>query len=213
MSDKKDTNTLIDDLAGDLQPVKTVLNPFVYISPWIVLAIAYLAGVVHFLGVRMDFKNKIHEPAFMFEFGLAGLIAVFAAYAAGWLAIPDMRDKKWLLTVPTTMFGVFMFWIICEIIGEGFLVLEVSWHHCFSDALLMAFVPIMTLSLLVRKGATTRPGWMAFMSVLSVSAMGWITLRITCMADDIGHTMLFHFLPFVLVAAVIGTLARRLYRW
>ena len=54
---------------------------------------------------------------------------------------------------------------------------------------------------------------MAFMCVLSVGALGWIALRLTCGAANTGHTLLFHFLPFVAMAALLGALARRLYRW
>lgn len=213
MDNEQDTEKLIDELAGELKPVKRVLNPLIYISPWIVIALAYLAGVIHFLGVRMDIEEKLAQSEFLFEFGLSSAISLFAAYAAGFLAIPDMREKKWLLTVPTTLFGVFMFWILTKAIADGFTVPGFHWHHCFSDALLMAFVPIATLSLLIRKGATTKPGWMAFMSILAVGGMGWMAMRISCMDDDIGHTMIHHFMPFVLIAVLLGVLARRLYRW
>ena len=206
-------NSLIDDLAEDLEPVKGVMNPLALITPWIIVVVAYIVGVVHFLGIRMDWREKMAEAPFLFEMGMAGLIAVSAAYVAGWLAIPDMREKKWLLAIPVTLFGAFLFWVGCLAFVNGLSPAEFSWHSCFSDALLMAFVPIASLSLLVRRGATTKPLWLAFMSILSVGAIGWMSLRLTCPADDITHTLLFHFMPFVLLAAVMGALARRLYRW
>ncbi len=213
MADEKDIEALIDDLSGELKPVELLAHPFLRVTPWIIIAFAYLAGVIHFLGLRMDLGDKLHEAPFVFELGLAGFIAVTGAYCAGWLSIPDSRGQKWLVIIPSTMFAVFMFWIACKTASEGFLLPEMHWHHCFSDALLMGFVPIATLSMLVRRGATTNPGWLAFMSILSVGALGWLALRITCGDDSAGHTMIFHFLPFVLFAAMLGALARRLYRW
>ncbi|MCB9991799.1 MAG: DUF1109 domain-containing protein [Rhodospirillales bacterium] len=213
MSGEKDIDTLIDDLSADLSPVKRIFKPFLWVSPWFVVAMAYLGGVINFLGLRMDLSTKIHEMPFIFEMGLTGMIAVSAGYSAGWLAIPDMREQRWMLAVPTTFFAVFMLFILSAVITSGVHIESLSWHHCFSDALLMAVVPISTLMLLLKRGATTHPYWMSFMSVLSVGALGWASLRLTCPADHLGHTLLFHFLPFILCAVVLGSLARRIYRW
>lgn len=213
MAEDKDIDALIDNLSAELKPVKGMFHPILYISPWVIVALAYLTGVIHFLGLRMDWVQRLQEAPFLFEMLLSLLISVSAAYTAGWLAIPDMRERQWLLAVPVSLFAVFMLWIGCLLAAEGFTMPKISWHHCFSDALLMGFVPVATLSLLVRRGATTRPGWMAFMCILAVGALGWMALRLTCGSVDTGHTLVFHFLPFVLAAALLGALARRLYRW
>lgn len=209
----KGTEELIADLSADLRPVKCVLRPAARITPWLVIVGAYMVGVVHFLGLRMDWRDKLHDKTFDYEMILACVLCVFSAYAAGWLTVPDMRGRQWILSVPVTLLGAFMLLIVCQAVSEGAAFPALSWHHCFSDALLMGFVPIASLSVLVQGGATTRPLWMAGMSVLAVGAAGWIAQRMTCPADTVGHTMLFHFLPLVLLACVIGALARRLYRW
>lgn len=213
MNDRKDTESLIDELSGRLTPVKPAPHPVQVISPWVIIAVAYLAGVVHFLGVRMDIADRLGEGAFLFEMVLTGAIAVSAAYCAGWMAIPDMRGQSWMMAVPVTLFGVFLLWTVCQMAESGLSIRDVSWHHCFSDAMLMGFVPIATLVMLVKRGATTRPCALAFMSVLSASALGWGALRITCMSESAGHILMLHFLPFVLAAALMGALARRLFRW
>lgn len=209
----KDIEALIEELTDNLSPVKSVLRPVALITPWLLVGLAYVAAVLHFLGIRMDWRDKLAETAFVFEMGLAGLIAVISAYVAGWLAVPDMRAKQWLLAVPATLFLCFMLWVMCALITEGSVSFQFDWRHCFSSALLMAFIPVASLTLLARRGATTRPGWMAFVSILAVGAIGWITLRLTCTADNIGHTMALHFLPYILLAVLLGALARRLYRW
>ncbi len=213
MAEDKNMDALIDELSAELEPVSRFAHPFARISPWIIIAVAYISGVIHFLGIRMDIGKKLGEASFLFEMGLTGLIAIFAAYVSGWLTIPDMREQRWMLAVPTSLFAVFMLFIGAHVVAEGITMPAISWHHCFSDALLMGVVPIAMLSVLVRRGATTRPLWLAFMSTLSVGAMGWAAMRITCPSDMIGHTMMFHFLPFILFAVLLGVLARRLYRW
>ena len=214
MSDEeKNIDSLIDDLSEDLKPVRKLWHPFLMISPWLIICMAYLAGVIHFLGIRMDIEEQLSDLAFVFEMSLVVTIALSAGYTAGWLAIPDMRGQKWMLSVSSTLFGVFLLWNISHIITSGMLIPEIHWHHCFSDAMLMGFVPVAVLSILVRKGTTTRPGWMAFMSSLSIGAMGWGAMRITCGAEHTGHLLLYHFFPYILIAVILGVLARKIYNW
>lgn len=212
-ANQKSTEALIESLSQDLGPVKRLFSPFWVITPWLLIALAYLAGVVHFLGVRMDFTDKLSEPDFVFEMSLILSIAVTAGYCSGWLAIPDMRDKQWMFAVPVSLFGAFVLYMGAHFVTEGISFAHMHWHHCFSNALLMAFVPVALLSLLVRRGATTRPRRLAFMSTLSVGALGWGASRITCMEDNASHTFFTHFLPFILLATLLGLLARRIYRW
>ncbi len=62
-------------------------------------------------------------------------------------------------------------------------------------------------------GAATHPVRMAIMNILAAGGLGYVTLRFSCLVDDIGHTCVYHLLPFVVAGAVLGLLARWLYRW
>lgn len=212
----KTTDSLIDSLTDDLKPVKRLLHPYARILPWIFVAIVYLAGIANFLGIRMDIMDKLHEAPFLFEMVLASLIAITGAYAAGLSTIPDMRSQQWFMAVPATQAGIFLIFVICTLIAEGtdhHSLPRLAMHHCFSDGLLIAFVPIIMLILLVKRGATTHPNLSSFMSILSVGALGWMTLRLTCGSDNLGHMFLHHFGPYLLLGIILGLLARRLYRW
>ncbi len=206
--------SLIDDLSSGLQPVRPLHHPVVRILPWIVLAVAYVTGLSHFLGLRFDLIEKMGHSAFLFEMGLVFSIAVTAAFATGWLAIPDMREQKGVLAIPTALFSVFIFWLVVQTYVEGLhMPATINWNHCVEDALLMGAFPVAALVFFSRRGATTRPGWMAFMSILAVGALGWIGLRFICAVDVVGHTGLYHFIPFVFVGGLLGALARKVYRW
>lgn len=212
-AEQESTEEFIERLSEDLKPVKHIFSPVWTVTPWLIVVLGYLAGVVHFLGLRMDWEEKLAAPEFLFELSLTFSIAVSAGYCAGWMAVPDMREKNWMQAVPLTLFGAFLLYMLCHIVPEGMSVPHLQWHHCFSDAILMAFVPIAALSILVKQGATTRPRMLSLMSVLAVGALGWGALRLTCMQDDVAHTLFYHFIPFIIFAVLVGVLARRLYRW
>lgn len=204
---------LIDSLSSELEPVKTMSHPALRVLPWAIIALAYLAGTVHFLGVRVDIGEKLQETLFLFEMVLTFGIGITSAYVAGWLSVPDMGSRLWLLAIPSTLFAAFIALIGCTLIRNGFDMPYIDWHHCFSDSLLMGFVPVTLLLILVKRGATTKPYWMSFMCVLSAGSLAWMAMRITCTSDRIGHNMIFHFLPFIVLAIVFSALARKLYRW
>lgn len=217
MAKKTKVEELIAALETDLKPVRPLHHPFLRVMPVMIVVLAYLAGVIHFLGIRMDIMDRLHDSAYLYELGLTVVISITAAYSAGLLSIPDMHEKTWFLAVPSSLFAALFLWMCCEFGIEAFAgdvnISHLSWSHCFSDAMLMAFVPIVALVMLVRKGATTRPKWMAFMSVLSVGALGWASLRITCIAEHSEHIMIFHFMPFVILGTICGLLANRIYKW
>ena len=208
--------TLIDDMTGDWQPAGKMWHPVARVVPWAALMVVYIYGVVMYVGLRRDWPGIADDIFFIFEIGLTAMMAISAAIASSWLGIPDMGGRKWVLYVPLTLFGVFILWLGCHVYGQGGLPLlsrHQGLHHCFSEGLLMGTVPVAGLMFLTRRGATTRPFMSAFMSILAGGALGWIGLRFSCGATNMVHVLLYHFLPFVLMGGVIGSLARWLYRW
>jgi hypothetical protein len=209
----KNLESLITEL-GDKPPmVKRVFKPITLVLPWFIIVAAYLAGVIHFLGLRMDIDAALQQTAFQFELGLLGAMALTAAYCAASLSIPDMGGRQWLLAVPLGLLAVFAVLMGWHFTGEDFHMPAHAWNHCFSAALLMCFVPIAALLLLVRTGSTTRPYIMSAMSLLSVSALAWGGMRLSCASGDVGHIFFFHFMPLIMLAIIMSALARRLYRW
>lgn len=213
--DERKIDELIQSLASEAKPVKTLLHPALRVLPWVIVSLAYMAGVIHFLGLRYDFSDKMREDTFMFEMILVLSMSASAAYAAGLLSIPDMRAQKWFLAVPTTIFGVFMLWMGAKLAMDiGHIKLsKISWHHCFSDGLMVAFIPVVAIIFLVRRGCTTMPGWACFMSTIAVGGIGWIGLRLSCSNDHIAHTFYFHYTPFLVLGVLLGLLAHRIYKW
>jgi len=134
--------------------------------------------------------------------------------AVAWLAVPDMRGQGWIAALPLTLAAVLCAWLLTRVHSEGLhMPPHLKWIHCAGDGILMGFIPAAALVFLAKRGATARPYLEALLSALAVAAFGWAGLRITCVADAVGHALVYHFMPFAAAGAVMGALARRLYRW
>jgi hypothetical protein len=210
-----DMDSLIDDLTDDLKSVKKFPHPLMGMLPYVIISVIYVAVMSYFIGLRHDLAPKSHDTMFIFEIGLVLAISVSAAFATGWLAIPDMRGQRMVLVPPILLFTVYLFWMAVQAFTDGFEIpTKIGWHHHDIDhALLMGALPVAAIVFFSRNGATTRPYMMSFMNVLFVGFIGWAGLRFTCPVDATGHTFIYHFMPFLLLGVVAGGLARRLYRW
>ncbi|MCF8496703.1 MAG: DUF1109 domain-containing protein [Alphaproteobacteria bacterium] len=207
-------DNLVDSLAEDLAPVCRLAHPLLRIAPWIAAAVLYTAGAIAFLGLRPDLSLKMSDPAFLFEVSLMAMMAFSAALASAWMCVPDRRGQGWVVPVPVTLLGVFFLWSFVRSYAEGVLLPPLHRDHCFISGLLMGAVPAAALVFLLRRGAaTTCPSLMALMNILAVGGLGYIGLRLTCRMDTVGHACFYQLVSFLVGGAVLGILARRIYRW
>lgn len=210
---KKTTAALMKELSADIKPVKKLGHPVLRALPWIFLGIFYLAGVVHYLGLRPDFATKVHETNYLFEIGIVTFIAISAALCSAWLCVPDMRGHKWMNAVPLTLLGGFILLEISRLVSEGFFMPDINWGHCHNDGVILGAVPAAFIVFIAKKGSTTQPLMMMGMNILAASGLSYVGLRLTCSMDTVGHSFLLHMLPFLAVGAVAGILARKIYKW
>lgn len=207
------TDDLINQLSDDLKAV-TPRSPYKRMAIWLVLSIAYLVGVVAYLGVRMDIADRLTDSIFLFETLLATAILLSASIASSWLNFPDSLQRPWIKIVPLTLFGVFSLWVVVRGIEEGMVFIStLHMAHCSEEGAFMEVAPIIALVIITMRGNTTQPYWSMAMNVLAVSALGWIGLRLTCPMDQMGHSFINHLLPFAIVGAGLGFFARKLFRW
>ncbi len=205
---------LINDLADDLEPVSRIAHPLARALPWLLVSTIYTAIVVYLVGLRPDWYEKLtQDAAFVFEIKTAAIIGVSALICSAFMAVPDMRGQKWMLAVPITVLGVFSSWMLARCITEGVYMPQMHWDHCFTEAILMTFVPAVCMVFISRIGTTTRPLMMSLCNMLAIAALGYIGLRFTCMVDTVGHACFYHLFPFVVLGTLLGFVARKLYSW
>lgn len=211
---KENIDQLINDLTGELEPVKPLAHPFIRALPLIIVSVLYVAFMVVLIGPRNDWMPKMYnEISYVFEFGLSFGIFVSAAIALAWLGVPDMRGQAWLKAVPITLAGVFVFWAILRGIYEWDKPLHFALQSCSLDGFFITVLPVFILTFSCRSAATTQPGWSSFMAILSFSGLGWAGLRLTCSANTFMQSLVVHFIPFVVIGIIFALLARRIFKW
>ena len=213
MTSDKSLDDTINNLCGELKPVKPMCC-YSRSGLWIVIAVSYTMAVALMVGFRPQLMDKMLDQNFVFEIGLALATGMTATLATFWLTLPDSTRYNIFLGVPATLFAVMGFWMLDRLFMEGFGPTPDTWFTgCIIDCALMAGLPAALAILFVRKGASVRPGLLAFNAVLAVSAFGWIGIRFTCPYDSVGKAYFVNFLPFMLGGLGIGFFAKRLFRW
>lgn len=214
MSDKSgDIDELIGSLSEDLKPVEPMMHPALRVLPWVLLSAFYIGAVIFYMGVRPDLPEKLEDTTYLMDLALMGFVAISSALCSGWLCVPDMRGHKWIIGIPFTFFFVFGVWTSLIVMRDGMNMPHLHWDHCFEDGMWMTVMPAAALIFLTQRGATTRPFLMMLMNILSISALGYVGLRVTCVIDTVGHAFFMHVLPFVALGTLLGLFARKVYRW
>jgi|SRR5579862_107137 len=175
-----DTDRLIQDLAGSLQPVKRLRPPLQRAVMWLlpVLVLATLA-VLHYANLRL-FAQRMTVTRTAVECTASALTGIAAVIAAFMLSVPD-RSSRWLwLPLPT-----FIVWLLAS--GLGCLQNGLSLHtggsfigessHCVVF-ILGASVPLAaSLFAVLRRAQPIRPEPVAALGALGVAALAAFFLQ------------------------------------
>lgn len=208
-----DLNTTIDALTQALTPVKKCAHPYVSASFVFTLTLIYGAVMVFYIGLRPDLPEKWGSMFFVTGIFSALGLYITSAIAAAWLCRPDTHGRTWLPLIPIGFAGFLASVTFVQALQQGLHFPLPHWDHCFTDGTLMSSIPAAALMFMTMNGHTTRPRMMATMVILAVIALSYIGLRFTCMMDTVGHSFFYHIFPATIFGAVIGMLARRLFRW
>lgn len=206
-------NNTIENLTDSLKPVRSLPHPVILFSVWLTVSLLYLGAVISYLGVRYDIVEQLNNSVFLFETTLAALIGLSAGICALYGCIPDKRGMTWMPGIPLSLVGVFLLWYVFKSFESAVHIPHMHWDECFTDATLLAFIPAALIITFVKTGRSTTPYVTMAMAMISVSFLGWASLRITCAIDSIGHVFFYHILPYLVLGSIIGLLARRILRW
>lgn len=203
----------IQALCGDLKPVKCV-NPLWRALLWILLVVTYTSAVALTIGLRENIADAMNREDFIFELLLSFGIGISASLMTFWLSIPDCDRYKKYLAVPLTLLAVQFVWMLDRLYFEGMGDVRDNWlSHCWMNTALHTTLPAIAVILLVRRGATVMPGFLAVFAVLAVSEFGWIGMRLVCPRDNVGEAYFLNFMPYVVIGVVAGLVSRKIFRW
>ena len=211
--DMQDHDTLIQQLTGDLAPVKPLAPPFRRALIWIVVvaAIAFVAAMAtdrHVIAHRL-----MAEPDMWLAVVDSTLTAILAAYAAFQLCLPD-RSSYWaLLPLPPALL-----WIAAS--GAGCLrVLRIAdtrpptigdERDCLIIIVALSIPLSLLLLVMLRKGHTLLPGLTTMTAGLAAAAASATLLMFFHPFDATASDLIAHGVAVVIVVACVRYFGRRI---
>ena len=212
----KDVNELIDHLLQDHKPIAPEQHPLLKTLPLMLIMIIYMSVVTSIIGLRSDWK-----PEFLTQFGtyqleliLSLTLGITALLATGWLRIPYMKSQKWMVSIACLSAIIFFSFEIYRLISEGISFSTIdSLIECYIHSIALASIPVALLVMRQKSGSPTRPYLSAIMGTLAITGFAWISLRLTCSVNLAGHNAIVQLSPFMILGLVLGTYARKLYKW
>ncbi|MBL4805463.1 MAG: DUF1109 family protein [Alphaproteobacteria bacterium] len=213
MTKGNDIDDLIGKLSEELKPVKPMAHPLIQAIPYVLISFAYMAVVVFYVGIRGDWEEKLGDAPFMLEIFMMGFLAVSAMITAIYLTIPDMRGDKWILAIPFTLLASFFVMVFIRSFTEGVTMPKIHYDHCMGEGGYMTIIPLAVLLFLTKRGATTRPYLSALMTIFAIAGLGYVGLRFTCSMDTIGHAVISHMIPYIVIGSLLGIGAKKIYKW
>jgi hypothetical protein len=210
-----DTSKLIESLSAELPPQTKVYSPLLWGTVTAVFSAVFMAVMAYSVFyVRPDALGKLQTADFFFDVVVMTFTGVAAIYAAFYSSVPGGHSKRWLMSVPLTSLAIFLIWSVGQGIEKGFHLEGLHMDSCYGKEVLFLFVPVLISTVLVfKKGATTRPIQMAVLLALGLSAFAYVTLRFACPMDTIGHALVTHALPMLLLGLIMSLTARRIFYW
>lgn len=212
----RNTDTLITQLVGELEPVRPVKAVTGLAAALGGLALM-LALVVLLIGVRSDVLAGNLNPVFVLAAGLFFLLGLASAATVIVMSRPrvgsDHGGWKWA----AAMAGLLPLAALANGLGRTSLAFSgLGAEHgldCLAMGSLLGLVTLVTLVWWLRRGAPTSPERAGLLTGIAAGSFGIFAFSFHCAYSDIVHIGLWHSLV-VLLGAVAGRLAvPPLIRW
>ena len=210
----------IDDLIGELAGEGARppgLHPGYRCLVWLCVILVYLAGLSLVLGFRPDLGQKLAEAPYQLELVFLAAIIVTASLASAWLTLPDLNQQPWIRYLPLVPLAGFVLLVLATgkdigwsglMAGAAKTSVDCVWH-----ILMFSVPPGLLIFLMMRQGATVRCCWAGGLATLTVSAFGYLCMRLIEPNDSVAHLLVWHMLPLV-VMCILGMIAGRfVFRW
>ncbi len=211
-----DTEKLIQTLVETAQPVRPLPRPWMRTALWLVIAIPYIALVVHVMSPRADLISKLMEARYLIEqfaalaTGIAAAIAAFAMTIPGYsrkvLLLPALPLAVWLGSLGQ---GCIETWIQ---FGANGLSLRPDWI-CFPAIILVGAIPAVAMAVMLRRGAPLFPHVSTALGALAAAGLGNFGLRFFHTQDASLMVLVWQFGTVFVLTCFAGSAGRYLLSW
>jgi hypothetical protein len=212
--ERNSTDQLIDKLSTNLSNVKPT-SPTKLAAQWSVATVFLVGLAIYFgAGVRPDLQQIYGSAHFILIFISLGALLFSGAFAAFSSALPGHPLHWSFVLLPTAFFALFVIALMPPFLGAAHAgSASATGLQCTRTLGILAFLPALLIFGLLRKMASTQPGYTTYSAALAALAVGALGLTLNCSSCDWPHLLLYHGLPILLIALLSQTLARRLLKW
>ncbi len=195
---------LIDRLADDLQPVRSV-GPRLGRGTllWLTLSAVYVAAMTALIGPLRPgaMEQLVTHPRFLAEC-LVGALAIAVLARVGFRsAIPGALSRRALAIAA----GLTLLWLLNYVVGFVSPALEPSMlgkrPHCYLETLILGLPPALAAVYWQHKLFPLRPMLSAALIGLAAGFLPALYMQIACMYAP-GHILMWHILPGMVVACL-----------
>jgi hypothetical protein len=209
------TDELIDTLVERGAPVRRLRPPLARAALWLAFAGLLIAAIASAAGIRPDFTDHLHQPAFVITVAAAtatGILATVAAFTVSipgrsrwWLALPLPPLAVWMSTIG---YGCFADWVS---LAPGF---HLGKELRCAALLVLTSVPLaIALAAMLRYAAMLRPAAVALSGGLAIAAIVAAALPLFHDHDATAMILLWNLGTAALITGIAGLLGRRLFGW
>ena len=210
------SDALIADLVGDLEPVRP-LRFGAGMARTLAATTLSAAGVVGLLGLRPDWLAGSVNPMHLVATGLFGGLGLAASVTVILISRPqvgsDHSGWRWAagMAALLPLAGL----IVAMGRGADGLAEATMRHgvHCFAAGGLASLLTFAVLTMWLRRGAPTAPARAGLVAGVAAGALGAFAFSLHCPDNDIVHIGIWHAATIFAAAALGRVLVPHLIRW
>jgi len=205
------TETLIHELAMQLQPVRPLSRPVTRLAQWVLITAVFIFLSLSISGVRPDIVAAFAEPAFTLRTLLMLGVGLAAAFSAFSFAVPG-NSEKWPVVASVVGIAAFFatlgFWLISAKTfspGPGMI--------CVRNVFSLGIITGTILCIMLRRAAPIRAGVAGLFALLGAASLANFATQFICQREGPVHVLVWHLIPVVLLCGGGILAGRLLFRW
>ncbi|HET9396525.1 MAG TPA: NrsF family protein [Nitrospiraceae bacterium] len=205
------TDELIARLVRDHRPVKRSSQPRILFAEWSAICLLFLAVGVLLIGARNDLAAMWRQSAFIVHTLIVFSVTVLAAAAAFKASIPD-REQRFAVASLAVALAAWLAWLVAASVTASEPHAGSGWR-CLRNIVVLAAPLGVLMYYMIGRAAPLRTGTAGWLATLSAASAADLATRFICRNDHAFHSLIWHFIPVLVLGCTGVILGRVVFRW